>query len=91
MHVAQTLTSPPLCVLVDTSGLNVRAPELQVDMSHYGVFLFKGLSEPSSIVQISRRRWAGRSFPPLQLHKKAKLVQPGRGHLYSFSLPLTDG
>lgn len=54
---------------------------LQVELHHCGVYLFKGLTEPSTIVQVNRRKWMRRKFPALQMSNKAKLVGPKQGLL----------
>lgn len=54
---------------------------VQVDIHHCGVLLFKGLSEPANVVQISRSKWAQRTLTALQLNKKAKILGAGKGLL----------
>ena len=60
--------------------------DAQVEIHHHGVYLFKGLTEPSAVIQMSRRKWAARKFPPPQSNRKAQLVGPGLGLLATIQL-----
>lgn len=61
---------------------------LQVQLHHVGLILSKGLTEPTSLVQISRSRWAHRTLTSMLVSKKAKMLAPGRGLVCSFNWQL---
>ena len=52
---------------------------MQVDIHHLGVWSFKGLLEPTTVVQIGWTKLARRQYPATQLSRKAKMVGASQG------------
>ena len=58
----------------------------QVAIHHCGVYLFKGLTEPATVVQINASSLAGRKFVSEPISKKTRVVGPAQGLLCNVTL-----